>query len=519
MKQLKFIALCLFWTLWTSCTSGEDTPADEPGGNAAAFELPVIEHVVIIGVDGMGGLFVEGPITPTLDNLMLEGAYSLTMQNVLPTSSSTNWMSMVNGQGTDGHGVYSNSWAVGDSEPADTIVKILREERPDAMIGVFHDWGDFGRLVEDNVADIKEDPGAENETAAAAIDFIKTNKPALTLIHLDHVDHAGHATGWVKNNEDCLTPGGCPYVEAVEEADALIAEILAAIEDAGIQDKTVVLISADHGGMFSGHGGDTYDERCIPFFVTGPGVKPGVIARTPRIFDIPATAAALLGLELPDSWVGRPVLDAFLGYALPQSQNAQLGYQMIGEYTRLYDDSGSGANDDLSIWRPVVPAGYHALGDVAVSNSRDAPSFSVPVVKDNAAAFTQPLGYELLWSDEGSGSESESAGEGISLWHGIAPAGYTCVGVFAFEGYTQAPPASATRCIHDDYLLAGERSIIWTDAGTGSNLDAVIWTCEASSQGEVATHTFISRRSALDGGMDLCRSLASSLLALESGQE
>lgn len=514
MKQPWLIVWCVLWTLGTSCTSGEETAGDTP-----AFELPAIEHVVIVGVDGMGGLFVEGPITPTLDKLMLESAYSLTMQNVLPTSSSTNWMSMVNGQGTDGHGVYSNGWSVGDSAPADTIVKILRDQRPDAIIGVFHDWGDFGRLVEDNVADIKEDPGAENETAAAAIDFIKTNKPTLTFIHLDHVDHAGHATGWVKNEEDCLIPGGCPYVEAVEEADAFIAEILAAVEDAGIQDKTAVLISSDHGGMFLGHGADTYDERCIPFFVVGPGVAPGEINRATRIFDIPATAAALLGLELPDSWVGRPVLDAFQGYTLPQSQSALLSYQMVGEYIRLYDDTGSGARDDLSIWRPVVPAGYHALGDVAVANNRDAPTFSVPVVKDNPAVLREPLGYELLWSDEGSGSDSESGGKGISLWHGIAPAGYTCVGVFASEGYTQAPPASATRCIHNDYLVAGERTMIWTDAGTGSNLDAAIWTCEASSQGEVGTHTFISRRSVLDGGIDLCRSLAGSLLVLESGKE
>jgi hypothetical protein len=519
MKQVMPIVMCLALGLLAACTRAEEDGVDETINTPTAFELPVVEHVVIIGIDGMGGLFFEGPTTPTLDKLMLEAAYSLTMQNVLPTSSSTNWMSMVNGQGTDGHGVYSNGWSVGESDPADTIVKILREQRPDSTIGVFHDWGDFGRLVEDNVADIKEDPGDENETAAAAIDFIKNTKPTLTFIHLDHVDHAGHATGWVKNNDDCLIPGGCPYVEAVEEADALVSEILTAIEDAGIQDKTAVLISADHGGMFLGHGGDTYDERCIPFIVTGPGVKPGLITRTPRIFDIPATAAALLGLDIPDAWVGRPVLDAFQGYVLPQSQNELVDYQLVQDYTRLYDDTGSGANEDLSLWRPVVPDGYHALGDVAVSGSRDAPSFSVPVIKESTLALVEPIGYELLWSDEGSGSDSEDSGKGISLWHGIAPAGYTCLGVYAFTGYTQIPKTNATRCIHDDYLVAGERSMIWTDAGSGADLDAAIWSCQANTDEQVATHTFISRRSALDGGMDLCRSLTASGLRLVSGAQ
>jgi vacuolar protein sorting-associated protein 13A/C len=48
----------------------------------------------------------------------------------------------------------------------------------------------------------------------------------------------------------------------------------------------------------------------------------------------------------------------------------------------VWDDSGSGAFADGSIWRPVVPAGYVALGDVAVAG-HDPPTGATLLVRDD----------------------------------------------------------------------------------------------------------------------------------------
>jgi hypothetical protein len=80
------------------------------------------------------------------------------------------------------------------------------------------------------------------------------------------------------------------------------------------------------------------------------------------------------------------------------------------------------------------------------------------------------------------------------------------------EGYDMAPATSLTRCIHDDFLVAGERELVWSDAGTGSVLDSSIWSCTADTEDALSTNTFISRRSQFDAGMDLCRSLERSRL-------
>ena len=89
-----------------------------------------IRHVVILGIDGLGGAFVEEADMPNLDALMSEGTWTLTMQNALPTSSSTNWMSMIGGTSPDQHGVLNNGWQPGDSNPPPTLFAVVRGQRP-----------------------------------------------------------------------------------------------------------------------------------------------------------------------------------------------------------------------------------------------------------------------------------------------------------------------------------------------------------------------------------------------------
>src|SRR2546425_11801985 len=71
---------------------------------------PGVEHVVIIGVDGMSPTGVEVAKTPHMHQLMREGAYTLHARGVMPTVSSRNWASMIMGAGPEQHGVTSNDW-------------------------------------------------------------------------------------------------------------------------------------------------------------------------------------------------------------------------------------------------------------------------------------------------------------------------------------------------------------------------------------------------------------------------
>ena len=81
-----------------------------------------VNHVVIIGCDGMSPDGIQKAKTPSMDSLMRRGAYTLRARGVMPTSSSPNWASMIMGAGPEQHGITSNGWRPDKFEIAPTAV-------------------------------------------------------------------------------------------------------------------------------------------------------------------------------------------------------------------------------------------------------------------------------------------------------------------------------------------------------------------------------------------------------------
>jgi predicted AlkP superfamily pyrophosphatase or phosphodiesterase len=265
--------------------------------NAATFNVwPAdgvdVRHVVIIGCDGMSPDGVMKAQTPNMHRLMSAGAFTMHARGVMPTTSSPNWASMIMGAGPEQHGVTSNDWETNKFEIAPTvrgragmfptIFGLLREERPASIIACFHDWNGFGRLFERGAADIIENPQGPTNTISRAIAYLKEHKPTFLFIHLDHVDHAGHEFGH----------GSPEYYQSVEVADKLIGEIIQGLHDAGMWEKTIILVTADHGGIGKGHGGATMAELEIPWIVCGPGVVADHEIKAPvNTYDTAVTVA------------------------------------------------------------------------------------------------------------------------------------------------------------------------------------------------------------------------------------
>lgn len=278
----------------------------------ALAQVPGVEHVVIIGCDGMSPDGVSKANTPNMDRMMKNGAYTLHARAVMPTSSSPNWASMIMGAGPEQHGVTSNDWqpdkydiaptCVGLAGIFPTIFGVLRQQRPEAVLACFHDWSGFGRLFERDAVDRIDDAKGPEKTMAHAVAYLKEKKPTFTFVHLDHVDHAGHKYGH----------GTAKYYQAVEKADQLIGDAIQGLKDAGIFDKTIILVTADHGGKGKGHGGATMAEIEIPWIIQGPGVARGKeILKPVNTFDTAATVAFIFGLKIPDCWIAQPVREAF----------------------------------------------------------------------------------------------------------------------------------------------------------------------------------------------------------------
>lgn len=114
------------------------------------------------------------------------------------------------------------------------------------------------------------------------------------------------------------------YDGAVREFDHHVGRLLAGLEARGLSDRTIVVITSDHGedlyepGSTLGHGTNFFggdQSTRIPFLVRAPGLQARGGARVDAItrnVDIAPTLARLAGMARHDGWGGvdlMPVLD------------------------------------------------------------------------------------------------------------------------------------------------------------------------------------------------------------------
>lgn len=307
MRKIYGFCFCFFSALTVTAQVGKD-------------ERGRIKHVVVIGVDGFSASGLKKAATPFMDQMIKSGAVSYSARTVLPSISSPNWASMVLGAGPEQHGVLNNDWRVDEyslepvvadsSRRFPSIFTIARTQLPKAEIGAIHNWGGFGDLFQHSLMSYHKHYSKQDETVAAFAAYLQEKKPTLAWLHLDEVDHAGHNDGH-----------GTPvYLKAVSKVDSCVGVVLDAIQKAGMEKNTMVMVVSDHGGTGMAHGGYDLEEVTVPIIYYGAGIKQGyLIQQQIYQYDVAATIAFALKLQAPYAWIGRPVKAAFKGFKEPEN--------------------------------------------------------------------------------------------------------------------------------------------------------------------------------------------------------
>lgn len=308
MNKINFILATITTLLLASLCSCTESKQAAPQWKA--------KHVILIGIDAWGGYSMEKAQIPNIRSLMNSGAYTCKKRSVLPSSSAPNWASMYMGAGPELHGYCEwgsqvpdlPSRATNKNGIFPTIFSILRESAPTAEIGNICEWDGIRYLVDTTALNydkhVFEVETEKDSTATArfAVNYIKEKKPTFLNIVYDALDHTGHAVG-----HD--TPG---YYTKLEEIDGYVGEIIEAVKAAGIWDETILIVTADHGGIDHGHGGRKMEEMETPFIISGPSIKQGFeIPESMMQFDIAPTIGYIFGLESPQVWIGRPMTSVF----------------------------------------------------------------------------------------------------------------------------------------------------------------------------------------------------------------
>lgn len=259
-----------------------------------------IKRVIIITYDGMRGDAVAAAPMPNLMEMMRNGAYTTTARTINYAVTLPAHASMFSGLCQSKHGVdwdvttyykgYSKGVDIYDEAHAAGLktVMIVNKEK-------------MRQLAEPETTDVfKIVYGIESEIMTTAIEQIPEGFD-LMFIHFGSPDSRGHKYGWM----------GDSYLKALRQGDEALGMLLSALDQYGIRDSTLVIVTADHGGHDRGHVGSVIEDLLIPWVAYGPGIQVGQINNPVSIMDTAPTIAYALELPVQPEWDGIPVYQAF----------------------------------------------------------------------------------------------------------------------------------------------------------------------------------------------------------------
>ncbi|MDZ5619935.1 alkaline phosphatase family protein [Nocardioides bizhenqiangii] len=258
---------------------GDGSDADPGLGDdaeeIAAQGFPDDPRVVVISVDSLGSLYVSRTTTPTIADLLAQGAGTLNARTeVEKTVTLPNHTGMVTGDRVNrflgGHGVTWNDTSRRSvARRTESVFSTIDEAGGTSAVFVgkekFEMWERAWPGTIDDLVFNQDQPALVD----AAIADLREDDHDLVFVHLAGPDNAGHKSGW----------GSDPYLDAVTLADADIDRIVSAIvADPELSEEVVVIVTADHGGVpeMTSHSDRRRPENyTIPFVVWGPGITPG----------------------------------------------------------------------------------------------------------------------------------------------------------------------------------------------------------------------------------------------------
>lgn len=296
IRSLLVSVICLFVLAFSPVVrAGELPPADQ-------------RRVLIFSIDGLRpDLALRGEM-PRLHALINRGSYTFWAETTVVSLTLPSHVSMLTGIPPQFHQIEWNR----DLD----FEKPVYPSRP-TLFEMAHKAGYSTAMVAgkskfsvmnkpgtiDYYAVPAKDKNFDNLDAAdKAVELINQFQPQVMFVHVPDVDAMGHGKGWSSPEQ----------MEAIKTADQAIGRVLDALEKNNLTDKTLVIISADHGGAGRNHGAEDARSRHIPWIAAGPNVRQNYDLTIQaelkvKTEDTCATSLDFLGLKVPDYMTGKPV--------------------------------------------------------------------------------------------------------------------------------------------------------------------------------------------------------------------
>lgn len=311
----------------------------------AASAFSQVNKVLLIGIDGVRPDALQMANTPNMDVLTANATYTYDAINDGITVTGPGWASLLTGVWPAKHGITDNTFNGSNTATYPHLFQRIEEFDPELHTVSICQWAPINTYLAEGAADTTITT-ADDATLVeqAATNYLSNYDPDAIFVYFDDPDDAGHASGFSPDNPD--------YLDAIEYIDQAVGNIMTALYARPNinMENWAVLVSTDHGGIGTEHGGNTIDERNIFFIMSGDSIpNTEVLADSVLVSTPPAMNCLNDSVELyfdETTQVTTPLHPDFnFGSSQDFSVECRVRTPFSGDYTIITDkDWDTGAN-------------------------------------------------------------------------------------------------------------------------------------------------------------------------------
>lgn len=229
-------------------------------------------RVLMIGIDGVRPDALQAAETPVLDALVANGYASFDAMNDDITISGPGWSAIHCGVRSGKHNVVDNSFDGQNYFQFPGWLERLESIHPEWNTLSACQWSPINDQIVGSSADVVVNPGSAAGAAQEVVNALENGDPHALFVHLDEPDYAGHANGF--------SPTVLPYLESIQDMDAEVGLMVDALVARPMyaEENWLVIVTTDHGGIGTSHGGNSIEERRVFVIASGLGVGTELVA-------------------------------------------------------------------------------------------------------------------------------------------------------------------------------------------------------------------------------------------------
>ena len=242
-----------------------------------------------------------------------------------PTVSGPGWATLLTGVWQNKHHITTNKFLGNQLRTFPHFMLHVKEAKPSAWCGsvvswppindhVVHDSQAGGQSFLDAQFSPQADPALGNRDAPemdiavrnAALRYLRNADPDVLFVHLGQVDEYGHGA---VDDRAAFSPDSRLYLNGIALVDSHAGELIRAVKERPHfqEERWLIIVTTDHGGRGSSHGGQSDAERNIWLIINGSDVPPRALTTRPVGQTIvPHLIFHHLGLPVKAEWNWEP---------------------------------------------------------------------------------------------------------------------------------------------------------------------------------------------------------------------